>query len=246
MALRNQLRKGRKLLTLLTSGVYRRGLWYGVGAAIEHKDVIRSLSPDFVIDVGANVGQFSLLARKEAPAARIIAFEPLKDAAARYRSLFRHDGSVLLHEYALGNERGMKDMHVSARRDSSSLLPIAAVQSEYFPGTEEVGREPVQVAPLTDFIKVDDLPSRALLKIDVQGFEYRVLQSAEPLLPRLAWIYAELSSVAFYEGLEPSVSIISYLDSRGYDLIARYNPSFGPAGDVVQADYLFVRRTLQG
>jgi len=76
----------------------------------------------------------------------IAAFEPLTEAADIYRALFSTDGRVSLHVCALARERGEMTMHVSARDDSSSLLPISSAQIENFPGTESVGVRSVPAA----------------------------------------------------------------------------------------------------
>ena len=77
-----------KLLRLLGDPVFRRGLRFGVGAGIEHRAAIAPMTLETVVDVGANTGQFSLLVRALHPPARIVAFEPLAGAAARYRRVF--------------------------------------------------------------------------------------------------------------------------------------------------------------
>ncbi len=106
----------RKLTAIALYENYRRAfLRFGVAPAIEHVAVLRQLPFDFVADVGANRGQFSLVCRQLAPQAAIMAFEPLKEAADIYRALFSADGRVSLHVCALAPERGEMAMHLSAR-----------------------------------------------------------------------------------------------------------------------------------
>ncbi len=171
-------RKFLKLLRLLTNPVYRRGLRYGVSAAIEHRHVVGGMELASVVDIGANVGQFSLLVRALHPAARIVAFEPLPGSGGPLPAGFRWDGRVTLHEAAVSPEAGTATMHVSAAADSSSLLPISERQSELFPGTEEVGTTDVAVGPLDQFVNVSEVQAPAMLKIDVQGFELEVLRGS--------------------------------------------------------------------
>ena len=71
--------------------------------------------------------------------ARIVSFEPLSGPAALWRAVFAGDARATLVEAAVGPEAGEAEIHVSARDDSSSLLPIAARQSALFPGTAEAG-----------------------------------------------------------------------------------------------------------
>jgi FkbM family methyltransferase len=233
----------RKLAAIAVRSSYRGAfLRHGVAPAIEHEAVLEGLNFDFVADVGANRGQFSLVCRHVRPQARIVAFEPLPGPAAVYRALFGSDPRVRLHACALAPQRGEMMMHVSGREDSSSLLPISALQSENFPGTESVGVCRVPVGPLSDFVGVGDLGERNLLKIDVQGFELEVLKSAESLLPRFRWIYAECSSVPLYEGQALADEVIQWLKMRQFDLVGRFNPSRGHDGTPLQADLLFQSR----
>jgi FkbM family methyltransferase len=162
-----------KLLRLLPDPVFRHGLRMGVGAAIENRDVIAPMRLETIVDVGGNVGQFSLLSRALHPNARIYAFEPLPDAAARYRRVFANDWNVTLFEAAISTEAGTATMHVSASADSSSLLPISARQSELFPGTKEVGVTDVEVGPLSGFLSVGDLAGRRSSRSMCRGLSSR-------------------------------------------------------------------------
>jgi FkbM family methyltransferase len=235
----------RKLAAIAVQSSYRGAfLRHGVAPAIEHEAVLRGLDFDFVVDVGANRGQFSLVCRHVRPRAQIVSFEPLPGPAAIYRALFEGDPRVRLQACALAPQRGEMTMHVSNREDSSSLLPISALQSENFPGTESVGVTSVPVGPLSDFLRPDDLGRQNLLKIDVQGFELEVLKSAEPLLPRFRWIYAECSSVPLYEGQALADEVIQWLKIRQFDLVGRFNPSRGRDGTPLQADLLFQLRAV--
>jgi len=230
--------KGTKLIT---NSQYRKGLGCGVGAAIEHSDIIRALPLKTLVDVGANIGQFSLLVRYEHPQASIVAFEPLATPTATYRKLFADDEKTTLHQTALGTERKHLNMHVSNRLDSSSLLEISPLQTTQFPGTEEVGREDVAVAPMTDFIKQENLIGPALLKIDVQGFELEVLKSAGDLLSSFQWIYVEASFKPLYEGQALVHEILRYLQDQKFILKGFFNPSYDSKGLSVQADFLFIK-----
>jgi FkbM family methyltransferase len=241
---RNYAIKFRKLLAMARHPAYLRAfLRHRVAASIEHDAVLKSLPIGMVVDVGANRGQFSLAVSHWRPWIRIVAFEPLPAPAATYRSLFADNPHVTLHEVALASERGEMEMNISRRDDSSSLLPIADLQTWHFPGTERVAILKVPVAPLEDFLPAEDIGPGALLKIDVQGFELPVLQSAQTLLTRFAWVYAECSYVPLYEGQALADEIIAFLEERGFVLKARFNPSYGRAGgEMLQADLLFEKR----
>ena len=112
-------------------------LLHRVLAGAEHRRVLRR-ELNTVVDIGANRGQFSLAVRRWMPQARIVAFEPLDQPAAVFSRVFSGDERVVLHQSAIGAVSMMQTMHVSARDDSSSLLPISSAQTAMFPGTQEV------------------------------------------------------------------------------------------------------------
>lgn len=236
------LRRFGKLLRLLPEPVFRRGLRFGVGAAIEHRAALSSLGLETIVDVGANVGQFSLLARALYPSSRIVAFEPLREAAARYRRVFAGDPKTALHEAAIAPCAGAATLHVSASADSSSLLPITDRQVARFPGTWEVAVATVDAAPLDTFLSPAEILPPALLKIDVQGFELEVLRASRSLLDTFGHVYVEASFEELYEGQALAGEVAAFLAEHGFAETGRFNVSTSAAGAAIQADFLF-RRT---
>jgi FkbM family methyltransferase len=210
-----------------------------VAAAIEHEPILLRLALRTVVDIGANRGQFALVARRCFPDARIFSFEPLPVPAGRLRSVFAGDPRVTLHEAAIGPNAGKANIHISDRDDSSSLLPITAAQSTLFPGTAEIGTTTVKVAPLRDFLSRDQIEPPALLKLDVQGFELQTLKGCESLLHRFSHVYVECSFVELYAGQALADEVITWLRERGYRLIGFYNAVYDNSGRAIQADFLF-------
>ena len=236
--LRQVPRTVRRGLNALTFTEGRVAFRHGVLPTFEHQAILRALRPELIVDVGANRGQFSLDVRCALPGARVIAFEPLGHEADTYCRIFADTPTFSLHRVALGAADASAPLHVSAARDSSSLLPIGDRQSEIFPGTQEVSTEIVEVRTLDDFI--DELRSGdpALLKIDVQGAELGVLQGASESLRLFRWIYLEMSFVELYEGQPLADNVVEELRTRGFGLVGVGAPSIS-GGLPVQVDALF-------
>ena len=143
-------------------------------AAVEHNNIFnRDIKT--LLDIGANRGQFSLAAISQKPDLKIFAFEPLSTPLKIFEEIFKNHTNVKIFDYALGDFNKEVDMHVSSKDDSSSILKIAPLQTEHFPGTEETGLTKIKVAPLNHLISNKEIISPALLKLDVQGFELRLL-----------------------------------------------------------------------
>jgi FkbM family methyltransferase len=242
MSPKSLLRLVTKLSRLVRSAPYRRGLRHKVGAAIEHEDAIRSLAVGTLIDVGANIGQFSLLTRAIHPGAVIHAFEPLSAMADTYDALFAGDRAATLHRVAAGETAGSAEINVSGRPDSSSLLPITAQQEAIFPGTAKASVETIRVERIDDILRDTKLPQPILVKLDVQGFELAALKGMPELLERAAHVYAEVSFVELYQGQPLAPEIIAWLAKRGFTVTGVHNLSFMANGATVQADMLFSRQ----
>lgn len=229
---------------MVADRVWLKALRLGVGASIEHKSVLQNLDCRSVIDIGANRGQFALVARHYFPNAKIISFEPLPMPAALFRKVFSTDDAVVLHDAAIGPKSEQCTMHVSGRDDSSSLLPITSLQEKIFPGTSEVGTVNVQVAPLDAFIAQSDIVAPAMLKLDVQGFELDALKGCESLLSKFELVYCECSFVELYSGQKLAADVIDWLSSKSFRIKGMYNPSYNHDGQAIQADFLFQRSDM--
>lgn len=230
-----------KLVQAVQSPRLWQALWrHRVLAGAEHRHVL-SRQLKTVVDIGANRGQFTLAVRQWAPQARVVSFEPLTGPAAIFCDVFAGDGQVVLHQAAIGPRPEHRTIHVSRRDDSSSLLPISSVQTTMFPGTGEVATAEVRVGPLAEFVTAEELQSPAMLKLDVQGFEYEALIGCESLLPHFEWVYCECSFVEFYSGQRLAWEVIGWLSARGFRLDGVFNTSYDSQGQSIQADFLFRR-----
>lgn len=241
MSLKTLRRRIGKALYLSRTPSYRDGLKLGIAAAIEHEGPIRSIEYGTLIDVGANLGQFSLLSRTLHPDAVIHAFEPLSAMAVKYQQLFASDARTTLHRCAAGTFATTAEINVSNHPDSSSLLPISNQQSELFPGTQKSSVEVVKVERIDDVLRGMTLPDPILIKLDVQGFELEALKGMPDLLARARWVYVEVSFMELYVGQPLASEICAWLKEQAFDIAGVYNPTFSDEGVNIQADLLFAR-----
>lgn len=222
---------------LLANPRHWRALRHGVAPTVEHAGVLRSINPRTVIDVGANKGQFSLCARELWPEAAIVGFEPNPVEAAIYQKLLKDRARLI--ECALAAEEREMDLHLASRADSSSLLPLGDRQKQLF-DMEEVDKIKVPVRRLDCVLDRDELESPALLKIDVQGFEYEVLEGMAGIVEAIGWVYVETSQIELYKGQKLHGAVAGLLCDMGFRRIAEANVVHDARGRKIQSDSLFV------
>ena len=136
-------------------------------------------SPDVVLDCGAHIGIFSLLARSAFPHARLMAFEPNPQNIRQIKQLitFNHLDMELI-ESAVSTET--KEMFFFAGNSHSGRL----LQ------TEGDGAYKVQAINFYETLKQIQ-PASLLLKMDIEGGEREVLPAIMPLLPRRTALFFE-------------------------------------------------------
>lgn len=240
-SLRRNAARAPKLARILRDPGYRRALRAGVAAAVEHERVDLPADIRTVLDVGANRGQFAIVAAHRWPDAQLICFEPLPAAARVLARVLAALPAAQIRHLALSEGGGEADMHVARADDSSSLLPIGPRQVATFPGTEEVAVLQVRTARLDTDLDPASLVRPVLLKIDVQGGELRVLRGATGVLDRIDVVLVEGSFVELYAGQPLVHELVTFLAEYGFVLTGAGSPTADGSGRVVQLDLVFTR-----
>ena len=173
-----------------------------------------------VLDVGASKGQYGSWLRKAGFKGQIISFEPVEQAHKQLVERSRKDKNwTVPPPTALGDEKGTKEINVSQNLASSSFLGISGTHLNSAQRAGYVSAETVDIrrldAVVAEHMEPDD---RLFLKIDVQGYEDRVLKGAEGILPGILGIQVELSSVPLYEGQALFNEVVNHLLKRGFEL----------------------------
>jgi FkbM family methyltransferase len=204
------------------------------------RETFRDDPPRTLIDVGAARGSFSLAARLALPDLRAYAFEPLPDEFAVLRTI----PGIHAFRFALGDETGPSTIHVSGNPGSSSLRPMLPEHEARFPGTATVRTETIEVRTLDDVIATGpiDLVPPVLMKLDVQGFEDRVLAGGRETLARVDALIVEMSVVELYEGQLLEDDLNRLIEDAGFTRTGDFDEIRSPvSGEVVQRDGLFRR-----
>ena len=176
------------------------------------------------IDAGAHTGAFIDQLRSCLDQPVVHAFEPAPEPFSRLRSRHATTPGVHLVAAGLSDQPGTLDFHIFDNQTLNSFLPLAAGAQSALGGVHHVAEMRVPVLRLDDYAAEHGLGEIALLKIDTQGFELRILQGAERLFAkgRVRAVLVELNFASLYAGQVWAHEVIAHLHARGLHLVDFY------------------------
>lgn len=132
--------------------------------------------PEFILDVGAHIGLFSLLAASRWPDATILAFEPHPDNATwARRNLSKNGLRATVLEVAASSYAGWANFDLGEGMGSIS----------------NSGESSVPTVNLPDMMRTFPF-GRILVKMDIEGEEFNLLPQVLPILPLTSAVFVEL------------------------------------------------------
>lgn len=155
---------------------------------------------DLVVDAGGHAGRFGSGLRQAGYRGRIVSFEPLDGARLRLERAAAQDNTWSVLPYALGDESGPAALNVAgADGAASSVLPMLPRHREADPSSAYVARQRVEVRRLDAlWVQVVAPGERVFLKLDVRGYEPRVLRGAGEHADDLTGLQLQTSFVPLY------------------------------------------------
>jgi FkbM family methyltransferase len=165
-----------------------------------------------ILDLGANIGLFSLYAAPHAPKARIFSVEPV---ASTFRRLNEH-----VRENGLAGRVTTVNCAVAGEQGERLMARVNTPYSQVVPaGTSPEQGEMVVCRTLSDLIDAFELPEIDFLKMDIERSEYEVLLSTPPaMLKRIHRMIFELHSSP--QGTSYRIEdILAHLDRSGLRVV---------------------------
>jgi FkbM family methyltransferase len=178
-----------------------------------------------ILDIGANTGAYAKEMRLLFPQAKIYSFEPLADCFAMLEKAMSADAHFTGYNFALGDSNGETVIERSSFHPSSSLLPMATLHKELYPKSAGSRKETIEVRMLDSVASSLSLSGPTLIKIDVQGFEDKVITGGTDTIRSASIVICETSFVSLYEGqplFDDIYRALSNLGFRYYGSAARH------------------------
>lgn len=204
---------------------------------------IAGFQPDEVlVDIGANIGMYTIWAAKTR-GVRVYAFEPeSQNYAVLYKNIVLNQLSKQVVAYcaALSDEAGYSLLHLNQfqpGRSNHSYGEKVNYQLEY--RDSEISQGCI-AATLDGLVTTGVVPKPDYIKVDVDGFEHKVLAGCANLLAdrHLRSLLIEINT-----NLEQHRKIISDMETLGFsysrDQVARALRTEGPFSGI--GNYVFTR-----
>ena len=192
-----------------------------IGGCIEPNEfafIDSVLQEDMVmIDVGANDGLFTIFAaRRVGKKGRVLAFEPSTREFARLQANIRMNRlrNVKAFAKAASNETGVAQLKICEYghegQNTLGEFPYAVKQAEV---------QVVEICRLDEFLQIEKLQRLDVMKIDVEGAEYKVLQGSEETIRKFRpIILLELLDKALRHQGNSAAQVVQFLLDLDYNI----------------------------
>ncbi|MBI3589602.1 MAG: FkbM family methyltransferase [Candidatus Liptonbacteria bacterium] len=131
-----------------------------------------------VVDIGAHIGVFSILAAQRIRGAKVFSFEPLPENFSLLKAnidLNALSDRVFPFQLAVSGRRGLRRLHFFSERTGSSFFPI--------PGQRQTDQFDVHSLTLADIFEKNHISRCDFLKIDCEGSESEIIfHTPRPIL----------------------------------------------------------------
>jgi len=166
---------------------------------------------DLVIDIGANIGWYSLVLSHTARP-RIYAFEPEPRNYGYFTRNLKQNGNtnVIPVNAAIDNQPGEMQLHLYKNHNQG--------RHSFIRNAKSVGTVAVKTIVLDAFLKEKGETGKPVkfLKIDIEGYEYPALRGAVETLKHTEHVLTEFSPSIMKQINESAADYVSFMEALGF------------------------------
>lgn len=198
-----------------------------------------------VIDGGAHRGGSVEAFSKFVPQAEFHCFEPDPLLANELVGIFVGKANVNVVQAALGESRGKATFNINASRPTNSLLPAAeGLQPDLQELSRVVEQVEVDVTSLDDYCDSKGIRRVDIIKLDLQGYDYKALLGAKSTLRGARVVLVEVLFVEIYKGCNLFPDVLRLMGEHGFTLFTLCGIHYGNHDELLWADAIFVNQSM--
>lgn len=205
------------------------------------KYLLADSTEQIIFDVGAHHGETEKIFLENFLYSSIYCFEPFDVSFL----ILKNNASKNTKIYNIGfsDISGKFEFESNFCDPTNSLLPLE-LNTDKLWGVEGLAQKEkvfCEFITIDEFVSSNQLEKIDLLKLDVQGAEYKVLLGAKKSLENkiIKNIYMEIILAPTYVGQRSFDSYITEMRHFGYDLYGIYNMIYGEFEYLLQVDVIF-------
>lgn len=212
-----------RIITSLSDHIESQIFWQGFQEADEGVVILlkRHLTCEGVfIDVGANIGTFTLVAARKASRGYVHAFEPSGHHFARLtRNVeLNHFNNVTLNQKGLYDQPGEATLFLPSQTGEMNNSGAASLYTSEFAAATQIS-EAVVLVRLDDYVRERNIERVDIIKIDIEGAEIKALEGARETLSRLRpLVFMELDRDNLARAGCPPGKILDFWESMNYEI----------------------------
>ena len=197
--------------------------WNFFGMALKH-DVYGSIYNEIskskiILDIGSNHGFFSFECLSHNPNCQIYAFEPNLDNYERFKNNISLNNISKIKLYNLGCYSSDKKLEEFNDNPTNSGMFYYSEKSR-----NEINSKKMQFIVADDFIRENSLENIDIIKIDVEGAEYHVLQGLKNYLFKAnPIIHIEIDNTNLFKFDSSLDKVVKLLEDCGFRIFEKIN-----------------------
>ena len=210
------------------------------------KHLIKDSNKELIIfDIGAHVGGIALKYNELFLKSKIFCFEPFLESFLELEQKTYTFKNIIAFNKGLSDREGFSKFYSNCSAPTNSLLKAHA-SSELIWGKgllDNLGTVDIELTTIDNFVLEYHIEMIDILKMDVQGAEFKVLKGAKKTFEKgiIKMIYTEIIMLPTYEGQMPFEETIKLIRSFGFELFNFYNHSLTNEGQLRQVDAIFIK-----
>ena len=135
---------------------------------------------DIFLDIGANIGFYSVIAKKINPGIQVFAYEPIPEIFKKCQAFHKANriDDNIINNHALGNSVGEVEIYLPINESGVEEETTATVRRDSWQFHKPHKKFVVPMQTIDCEVEMLGHKHAILIKIDVEDFEYSVLQGA--------------------------------------------------------------------
>lgn len=198
-----------------------------------------------IFDIGAYDGETALRYNTLFPKSNIYSFEPFTESFENLVNNVKQQNNIKAINKAIANKVGMSCFNSNSFAPTNSLLETDEVGERIWGKglMDTVETINVELTTIDEFVELNNIEKIDILKMDVQGAEFLVLEGAKKSIDKgiINLIYTEIMTIPCYKNQKEFDEILKLFRIYGYSLYNLYNFSLAKNGLLRNVDAIFLK-----